>query len=137
MRECFFSFLVLIALCGCDRTTATSPPPTTEDVPTKYAADLSIVTPLLPRRSTHLAVDSNSGNLYFVQESEAGDDVLFIAGPSDVPRATSLSSANILAAAGAESSDRGNIRSIAVGPGGEVYFFFLGGGKKNTIGCFG
>jgi hypothetical protein len=54
-----------------------------------------------------------------------------------VPRATALSSANILAAAGAVADDKGNIRAIAVGPGGEIYFFFIGGGKRSTVACFG
>src|SRR5438552_8610735 len=75
--------------------------------------------------------------MYYVQESDDGEDVAFIAGPSDVPRATRLSSANILSAVGASAGEKGNIQSIAAGPGGEIYFYFLGGGKRNTVACLG
>jgi hypothetical protein len=131
----FFSLLILVLVTACDQrgavATNDSEPP-----PPKYAVELSTVTPLLPRRATHLTVDP-SGNLYFVQESENGDDVTFIAGPSDVPRAMALSSASIVAATHAAAGDKGNIRAIAAGPGGEIYFYFLGGGKRDTVACFG
>jgi hypothetical protein len=75
--------------------------------------------------------------LWFVQESDDGDDVTFIAGASEAPRATRLSSSNILAAFGAAIENRGNIQSIAAGLNGEIYFYLKGGGKRNTIACFG
>src|SRR5262249_30779651 len=117
----------LLSFCGaCDQ-----PPVPTEDLPTtapahkSYAANVSIVTPLLPRRAVHVAVDP-PGNLWFVQESDNGDDVTFIAGASEAPRATRLTSANILAAVGASADDNGNIQSIAAGANGEIYFYLKG-----------
>ena len=128
-----FDGVILALASGCDH-----PEPVagdnSEPPPKRYRAELSLLTPLIPRRLTHLTVDP-AGNVYFVQESDDGDDVAFIAGPSDVPRATKLSSVDILSAAGAAAGDKGNIQSISAGPGGEIYFYFLGGGKRNTIAC--
>jgi len=135
---------LLIFFTGCDpgpsagggSNSAATSNPTAPPARKAYVADLSVLTPLAPRRATHLAIDP-PGNLWFVQESDDCDDVAFIAGASDAPRATRLSSANILAAAGATSSDRGNIQSIAAGPNGEIYFYLKGGGKRDTIACLG
>jgi hypothetical protein len=121
---------------GCDQR-----PPAGNDAPEappppRYAAEISVVTPLAARRATHVAVDP-AGNIFFVQESDDGNDVMFVAGANDVSRATALSSSNILSAAGAAPGETGNIQSIAAGPAGEIYFYFLGGGKRNTVACFG
>src|SRR5438445_767165 len=104
---------MLTAALACDRSTSSQdssiksalPPPKPD------SAELTTVVPLIPRRPTHLTV-SPQGNLYYVQELPAADrmhtttssvesgggDMLFVAGEGDLPRATQLSSTNILAA---------------------------------------
>ncbi len=141
MRILAATVVFLIFSSACDqspRTIAdsTESQSTTAPAPKAYVANLSVLTPLLPRRPVHLAVDP-PGNLWFVQETDDGDDVTFIAGATEAPRATRLTSANVLAAAGAASTDRANIQSIASGANGEIYFYLQGGGKRNSIACFG
>lgn len=130
--------LLVLVLGGCDRA------PSSTAVPTSQAAsraplppmqcDLSIVSPLLPRRATHVAVDPAS-NVYFVQETDDGGDGMFVIGMSDISKATVLSSVNVLAQMNAKGS--GNIQSIAAGADGNVYFYFAGGSKRQTLACLG
>lgn len=116
---------------------------------------------LLPNRLTHVAVDS-AGNLYWVQETDDGRDVVYVMGigGDEVPRATALTSDAILdvmppvrlpekpPAPKAKASTRrskstetitrgGSIQSIAGGVDGELYFYFAGGVGPVTRCCLG
>src|SRR5689334_18929207 len=100
-----------IALAGasCDR----QPPRVVSTAPSapRLALELKPLTPLLPNRPTHVVLDS-LGNIYWAQETDRGDDILFIMGEGEIPRATQLSVANVAAAMGA-SGATGNLQSIA------------------------
>src|SRR5439155_7259479 len=114
-RILIWLMMVAIALApaACDRRPVASLPST---APTQPVLELELkpLTPLLPNRITHVAVDP-LGNIYWVQETDRADDTLFVIGEGDIPRATQLSVANIAAALGAPGG-RGIIQVIAVGP---------------------
>ncbi|HYO08825.1 MAG TPA: hypothetical protein VER17_07610 [Tepidisphaeraceae bacterium] len=116
--------LPLLALASCDGDPPRQLPAT---APAQPVTDLELrpLTPLLPARPTHVAVDS-LGNVYWTQEADRLDDTLFVIGEGAIPRATQLSAGNIAAAMGV-SGGRGNIQGIAAGPDGDIYFFFRGG----------
>src|SRR4051812_23252810 len=127
MRSRAFSILPLLLLLvavatSCDRDPPRQLPAT---APAQPVTDLELkpVTPLIPARQTHLAVDTG-GNIYWVQEGDRRDDTMFVIGDGDIPRATQLSAANIAAQLG-EPTGRGNIQGIAAA-GADVYFFFAG-----------
>lgn len=122
-------------LCGCDRAPAPAAMPSTRSSGPVFELELKPLTPLLPNRPTHIAVD-HLGNVYWVQESDRDDDTLFVIGEGDIPRATQLSAANIAATMGV-SGGRGNIHAIAPGPQGEIYFYFCGNLGRQTIACLG
>ena len=135
------------AFTGCERRHGVIPlePPTQ---PPQVRFDP--ITQLLPNRITHVIVDLR-GNLYWVQETADGQDVLFVIGNNDLPHATNLTSQNILAALGSRDArvdagpvamdmktpgrrassqqlaPSGNIQSLVVGVDGAIYFYFNGG----------
>src|SRR2546428_5668120 len=120
-RRAFLACLSILAVvCACDRNPQRAPVSTTP-ADTVFELDLKPVTPLLPNRPTHYAVDS-FGNIYWVQESDRGDDTMFVIGQGEIPRATQLSALNVAAALGS-SEGRGNIHGIAAGAGGGIYFY--------------
>jgi hypothetical protein len=80
------------------------------------------------------AVDPFS-NVYYVQESQDGNDNVFVIGGAGISNATPLSSLSILQAMGASGS--GNIQSIAAATDGNIYFFFNGGTNRQAIVCLG
>jgi hypothetical protein len=116
--------------CSCDRN-----PPAAPVVYTPPTVEIRTVTQLLPTRPTHVAVDVR-GNIYWVQETDEGNDLVFVAGDSVVPRATRLSSKDILAAMDTHGGS-GNIQSIVVGPSGELYFYFVGAYYRWSRVCVG
>src|SRR5688500_18494710 len=127
--------LLLIALISsCDRAPAPVATTSPASEPT-FQLDLKPLTPLLPNRLTHLAVDP-LGNVYWVQESDRRDDTLFVIGEGEIPRATQLSAATIAAAMGKPAA-RGNIHGVASGPAGEIYFYFFGTLERQTLAAFG
>ena len=130
--------VTLATVSGCDRTPTGGMPLESAG---KRLLQLRTLTQLLPHRKTHLAVD-RLGQIFWVQESESHQDVLFMIGDGGIPRATRLTSANILAAladagdAAGDGAAGGNIRAITAGEGG-VYFFFYGFKGNATKGCLG
>jgi hypothetical protein len=141
----FAPFALMVGLlAGCDR----SPPPapttqsqesqqSTPPAPTALGpmrCDVSVVTPILPKRVTHLTIDPLS-TVYFLQESDDGGDTLFVLGDSDVSSALPLSSRAVLAAM--DEQGTGNIQSIAAGSDRNVYFYFTGGTNRKTVACLG
>src|SRR5947209_5140618 len=90
LRTFILAALLLTPITGCDRGSPSQNPTSTsgDSSPVHRAVEVSLITPLLPRLRTHLAVDSH-GNLYWVQESdpatEAGD-LMFVMGTSGVPQ---------------------------------------------------
>jgi hypothetical protein len=123
-------------LIGCDRKPVSLIPvaPRTDTGPS-YEAELQPLTPLARGRLTHIAVDS-LGNVYWVQESGARDDTLFVMGEARIPRTAALTAARIADALGARGGS-GNIQSIAPARGGDLYFYFRGSAGRRTISCFG
>src|SRR2546421_6635643 len=128
---CLFA---LTMLCACDRAPAHAPA-TTAPAPATLELELKPVTPLLPNRPTHFAVDT-LGNISWVQETDRGDDTMFVIGEGEIPRATQLSAANVAALLGA-SGGRGNIQGIAPGAGGEIYFHFSGSLGRKSLAAVG
>jgi hypothetical protein len=136
-RLCVFALLALLwAIPACDRKPAapTFVPPPKDEGPS-YEIRLEPVTPLSPARLTHVALDT-LGNLCWIQETDKGDDTLFIMGDDRVPRAADLSTDRICDALDA-SGGTGNIQSIAPAPKGEIYFYFLGVKGRKTLACLG
>jgi hypothetical protein len=105
---------------------------------------------LLPDQPTHLAADS-FGNIYWVQETSSGQDILFVAGSDDIPQPTALTSDAIIAAFGpapapisrpgsagaAPGAGSGNIQSIVIDADDNVLFFFSGGIGRSMRVCLG
>ena len=140
-----FHFLLAFlsaVLTGCDQsTTSYSPGDANADAtfePPRLAIELSAITPLLPRLSTHVAIDSR-GNIYWIQESEPtppGGDLVFVMGDSGVPQTIpALSVPRILKALGMQeaSGDSGAIRSMAIGDNDDLYILFTGGAGRTPI----
>ncbi|MEA2735621.1 MAG: hypothetical protein QOE14_2072 [Humisphaera sp.] len=133
--------LLSLAVAGCDRERP-KVVPATRPAEAVFDLDMKPLTPLLPNRPTHTTVD-RLGNVYWVQETDRGDDTMFVIGEGGIPRATQLSVANLAAliggAGGSAEGARGNIHGIAAAAdaGGDVYFYFLGSQGRRTIACVG
>jgi len=134
--------LLLAGVCaagvaGCDDDPP-KPPAATRPSETAIDLELKPLTPLLPNRPTHATVD-RLGNVYWVQETDRGDDTMFVIGEGGIPRATQLAVPNIAALLGAGDRARGNIHGIAAASeaGGDVYFYFSGVQNRRTIACVG
>ena len=128
--------LTVVGVVGCEREkgnagAATRPAAASVDL------DMKPLTPLLPNRPTHATVDA-LGNVYWVQETDRGDDTMFVIGEGGIPRATQLSVANVAALLGADGA-RGNIHGIAapVSASGDIYFYFQAVHGRRTIAAVG
>lgn len=129
--------LLMILVLGCDRpATVVSPAPSTEPSDIPMRAEIVSIAPLSPNRPTHLAAD-RVGNVFFVQESVDGQDVVFICGRSGVPRATRLTSSAILDAMGLSRTGSGAIQSLACDRDGSLHFYFRGGHARQSAVCYG
>lgn len=129
--------LLLLVLCllplACKREQSPAPPPPLPAIiiPT---LEIQALMPLKPGRPTHLAVAADQ-QFYWVQESSAGDDVVFGIDSKMIPAATPLTTARILAESGA-ARGTGNIQSLAWADD-QLYFYFLGGQDSRVIACLG
>jgi hypothetical protein len=129
--------MLLVLLVGCDRpTSVVTSAESSEPAEVALRGEITSIAPLSPNRTTHLAAD-RVGNVFFVQESSGGQDVLFVCGRSGVPRATLLTSSSILDAMGLPRSGRGTIQSIACDRDGSVLFYFRGGHARKSAVCLG
>jgi hypothetical protein len=90
---------------------------------------------LLPNRTVHVAADT-SGKIYYVVESDGVDGVLLL-DEKGIPRATQLTSVNILAALGESYGGNGAIQSLVAGPDGTLWFYFTGGKGRRIRACIG
>src|SRR5687768_12606650 len=131
------ALLLLLAGAGCDEDRPAAALTTRPREPV-FDLEMKPLTPLLPNRPTHATVD-HLGNVYWVQETDRGDDTMFVIGEGGIPRATQLSVPNIAALLGAAKGSRGNIQGIAAAAeaGGDVYFYFHGVQGRRTIACVG
>lgn len=129
----FLLLLLCLLPLACKRrqSPAPVPPPPAVSIPT---LDVQSLMPLIPGRPTHLAVASDR-QFYWVQESTAGDDVVFGLDSKMIPAATPLTTAKILAESGA-AGGTGNFQSLAW-VDDQLYFYFLGGQKSRVIACLG
>jgi hypothetical protein len=166
MRPVAITEVLVVVLAGisllvaCDRSPTAPSTSFHDDTAVARHAQIESLAQALANRVTHICVDGRN-NLYWTQESDAagagesGRDVLFMlpdaAAPasgvgtvaSELPRATQLTSTNILKAIegsrGVSGKGRsgGAIQSIVAGPDGEIYFYFVGGIGKVTRACLG
>ena len=127
--------LLILSLSSCDRSPARAPTTTIATEPS-FEVELKPLTPLLPNRTTHPAVDS-LGNIYWVQEADRRDDVLFVIGEGEVPRVTQLSARRFPRAVMGSSGRQGHIQDVAAGPDGEIYFYFYGELGPKSLAAFG
>jgi hypothetical protein len=109
---------------------------------------LEPIAQLVANRTTHVAVDP-LGNLYWSQESDDGQDLLFVTGRGgSLPEPAMLSSKHILAAlrplrdediaTSGKLKAGGNIQSLVAGSDGAIYFYFNGGfGGPSSAQCLG
>jgi hypothetical protein len=152
-------------LPGCDRSPpapAAGSAATPDDTAVARHVQVESLAQALPKRITHLCADGRN-TLYWTQETEAansagGGDVMFTLADasapasgvgtvaSELPRATALTTFNILAAiqgsgfrvqGSGKQKPGGTIQSICAGPDGEVYFYFVGGVGNVTQACLG
>ena len=128
-----FALLILL-LASCKRVPAASP--TTIALPTKTIGEFHSITQLPPNRTVHVAVDT-LGNIFYTVETDDGHDGVIVVGEMGIPRATQLTSNNILAAMGETVGGNGTIQDLASGPDGIVFFYFIGGKGKSLRACVG
>lgn len=128
----------MIAL-ACDRA-AQAPSATAPAASGREQVDVSVVALLPTSRPTHVA-RTGDATIWWVQESDDGQDVAFSLAADGVPRATALTVARVLAAMdvapSANSRPSGNFHSLAVGPGGRLWFYFAGGAGRRAVSCVG
>ncbi len=129
---CVLALVTVVA--GCDRQSSSSVP--TVSLPGKTVVDLRPITQLDPNRPVHVAVDS-LGNIFYSVETENGADGAVIDDDNGIPRATQLTSANILAAMGESYGGNGTIGDITAGPEGTLWFYFCGGKGRAVRACVG
>jgi hypothetical protein len=124
--------ILFIGLCigGCKR------PGATVILPKKTVAELRSVSQLVPNRTVHVAADPSGKVYYIVETSDAADGVLVV-DESGIPRATQLTSANILAAMGESFGGTGSIQSLVAGTDGTLWFYFNGGKGRRVRACVG
>jgi hypothetical protein len=131
-RRLIFASLVLF-LASCKRAPA---PPTNVALPTKTVVEMQSITQLPPNRIVHVTVDT-LGNVLYTYETDDAHDGVIIVGEAGIPRATQLTSDNILAAMGETVGGSGTIQDLAPGPSGTIFFYFIGGKGKNLRACVG
>lgn len=97
---------------------------------------ITSITPLLPARVTHLAVDSN-GQIFWLQETDhRQSDAVFRLGAGDVPEATGITPERVLRALNVPGTT-GVIQSICAGLDDYVYFYFAGGTQREPVHAIG
>jgi hypothetical protein len=131
MRPLLFFGLALLGLaCACDR------PGNPVVLPRKTVAEIRSVSQLNPNRTVHVAVDS-SGKIYYSVETEGGYDGVVAVEDNGLPRATQLTSANVLATMGESFGGNGSIQGLVGGPEGTLWFYFTGGKGRRIRACVG
>jgi hypothetical protein len=124
---------MVVWMSGCDRAPAPAPP---VKLPGKSIVRIKPITQLPPNRNVHLAVDA-SGNIVYAVETDNGLDGMLVVGQDGVPRATQLTSSNILAAMGESSGGSGAIQDLVGTPDGAIFFYFVGGKGRTIRACLG
>jgi hypothetical protein len=130
----FFVLLMLMALISCKRAPVS--PTTIAISPAKTEVQMQTITQLPPNRTVHVAVDS-LGNVFYTIETDSGHDGMVVVSQSGIPRATQLTSENILAALGETVGGNGAIQSIVPATDGSIFFYFVGGKGKSVRACIG
>jgi hypothetical protein len=134
MRAAVGWFLALTIL-GCDREQPAPPAPAVKRVPA-LGVEIQRVTPLPPDRRTHIA-PNGKGQVFWVQEADGGGrETVFAISEGGLPVATRFANVTVLETL-AKPDAHGSIESLAVGPDGKVYFYFIGGSKRQSIAAFG
>jgi len=128
------ALILFMGAGGCERKEH-SPPIIDPPALGHTYAQITALAPASAGARTHLLIDS-LGNIYFSQESERGDDVMFTLAQGNVPQATGLTSNAILKAMG-QPRGEGNIQSLAIGAEDNIYFFFKGGCGRHILAAVG
>jgi hypothetical protein len=139
MRMRAWCVIFVAVACGCDRDPPAPPPPTAQKPASGRVVEIQGVTPLLPDRRTHVA-PTGTGQIFWVQESPdaGGRETIFSLADGGLPGATAFSNAAVLDALGERGpGTRGSLQSLAVGPDGDVYFFFAGQGRRKLLVALG
>src|SRR3954464_4234801 len=102
MRWC----LIVLILAGCDREPAVAPAP---KKPPVTVVEVTRLTPLPPDRRTHVT-SNQGGQIYWVQETERGREVVFALSDGGVPSATRFTNQMVLEALG-QPNGTGSIQS--------------------------
>jgi hypothetical protein len=123
LHDIFALILCTLPLAGCGRESA--PTPTPQEPP---RVELETVVPLTPGRRTHVAVDSR-GNIYWSQETDAGQDVVMETGAGNVPQPLELTSLSLMQELNAPGGS-GNIQSIATDRADRLCFYLAGGKER-------
>lgn len=132
MIRWLLTLTVLIAGCGRSK----DPSGGSSAQPAKRVVQLQPIAQLPPGRTVHVAVDPR-GNIFYVVETEQQQDGVLMVGSGGIPRATQLTSANILAAMGQTVGGAGNIQSLVASPEGGLFFSFIGGKGRAIYACVG
>jgi hypothetical protein len=154
---------LVLALVGCgkSKTTPASAQAATEPAAPPAAAGAGSVdhprsatirplAQLLPWRTTHLTIDA-AHHVYFVQESDEGNDIVFVAGPDDIAKPTLLTTNSILTATGGRDNPApsqnafghktlpaaGNVQSLLALADGRLLFFFGATAGRSARSCLG
>lgn len=133
------SALIILSAPACDRDGYVDVIPL--DTGGQRLLHLRTITQLLPNRPTHVGID-RLGQIFWVQENEDAQDVLFIIPEGVVPRSTRMTSTAVVEAVESESGaagdgqPSGNIRALAPAERG-VFFYFYGFRGNAPRACIG
>jgi hypothetical protein len=124
---------VTVLAAGCERQagSAASGPQDPEGPPLQFA----LVAPLAAGRRTHVLCQG-PGKLYWLQEGPDGDDTLVAAEEGKPASATRLTTERVTEALG-EPEARGNIESVALGAGDNVFFYYSGLAGRRVVAGLG
>jgi len=126
---------IVLVMAACDRAPV---PPVSATQPVSEAItalEFRQIAALNVGRPTHIAMDA-AGNIYWVQEDDESEDVLFVMSRDGISRSTLLTDVRILAAVDARGG-QGSIQSIAIDLQGRVLFYFAGGKGARIIAFVG
>jgi hypothetical protein len=131
MRRACVAIALSLLTAGCSRPSAPAPAATAP--PDPDSVQVEPIAAVAPNTNTHLATGSTG--VYFVQETDDGDDSVYRLNDLDLAVKTELSSASIAAALG-RPAVHGNFQDITAADD-DLYFYFVGREQRNFVSCLG